>query len=137
MTPWELRKATDDLRDAWNELHAQVVGRSMTGRAEMSDALKNEIAAARSGFRQWYDGLIGRPLEEAFGLYSAEYQNQLAIYRKVAAKSAQSLKAIGEKPKYSALDQWVERPSGFLPGVVIGAGLLVLGWYLINKQKKR
>lgn len=138
MTPWELRKATDDLRDAWNDLNAQVVGKGVKGRADVSDDLKNEIAASVTAFRSWYEGLIGRPLEEALGLYSDEFQNQLAVYRRVAAKSVAKLKTLKESPKFKPLAEWVERPSGlgFSSGVVVTLGLLALGWFLLNKQKK-
>lgn len=137
MTPWELRKASSELNDEWNKLYAQLVGRSVKGRAEVADDFKNEVSVARNAFRQWYDTLLDRPIEEALGLYGDEYQNQLAIFRSIGTKSNKVLKGIGEQPTYSKLDQWVERPTGFVPGMVVGIGLLLFGWYLISNKRTK
>jgi len=99
--------------------------------------MKNEIAASRGAFREWYEGLIDRPLEEALGLYNNEFQNQLSMYRKIATSTNQALKTLGEKPKYSTLEAWVERPSGFVPGFVVGVGILLVGWFLLQKKRKQ
>jgi hypothetical protein len=137
VNPWELRTATDSLRDSWNELHAQVVGKGVTGREGITDQMKNEVAVARTHFRSWYDGLLDRPIEEALGLYNAEFQGQLRAYRAVADKTSKALKKLGEKPTYSTLSELIDRPTGFVPGVVIGVGILFVGWYLLQKQKKK
>jgi hypothetical protein len=137
MTPWELREAASNLNDEWNKLYTQLVGRTIQGRAEVTNDLKNEVSASRNSFRRWYDTLLDRPIEEAFGLYGDEYQNQLKVYRGVAGKSINVLKKLGERPGFEKLDQWVERPSGLLPGMVIGIGILLFGWYLTTKKKSK
>lgn len=137
MTPWELREAATNLNNEWNKLYGQLVGRGVKGRAEVSDDFKNEVSASRNSFRQWYDTLLDRPLEEALGLYGDEYQNQLTVYRSVAGKSGKLLKKLGEQPGFGKLDQWVERPSGFVPGVVVGIGILLLGWYLTTRKQTK
>jgi len=137
MTPWELREASKNLNDEWNKLYNQLVGRTVQGRVDVSDDFKNELSASRNSFRQWYDTLLDRPFEEALGLYGDEYQNQLAVYRATAKKSTGLLKKLGEKPGFDKLDQWVERPSGFVPGVVVGIGILLLGWYLTTRKKTK
>jgi hypothetical protein len=135
MTPWELREASANLNDEWNKLYAQLVGRTVQGRAEVADDFQNQVSASRNSYRKWYDTLLDRPIEEALGLYGGEYQNQLQVYRGIVAQSQKVLKTLGEQPGFDKLDQWVERPSGFVPGVVVGIGILLLGWYLTTKKK--
>lgn len=137
MTSWELREAATNLNNEWNKLYGQLVGRGVTGRADVGDDFKNELSASRNSFRAWYDTLLDRPIEEALGLYGDEYQNQLQVYRRVAGKSTGLLKKLGEKPGFDKLDQWVERPSGFVPGIAVGIGILLLGWYLTTRKKTK
>lgn len=130
MTPGRLRSATEALRDNWNTLRNQVLGRGITPRKDLPKKLTDMVGQEFLNFRRWYDSIRDDLFSEMFGAYQREYQVQLENYQRVWALSRKALEKSpkGEKLKAQGLQEFHD-PATLSPwaiaAIALGIGLIM------------
>lgn len=124
MTPGELRAGVEELRDNWNTLANQVLGRGIAPRADLPKDFTSMVLKKKQEFRKWYDRISKAFLREMFGTYGDEFQWQIAQYQGVWEVARTILKKHSQKEtlKAPSMMQWIEKPK-FGPWLLIGLGL--------------
>lgn len=120
-TPWALRYKVDELAHKWNLLYSQMVGRALPGRPVIPPKIKAKVIAGRNGFRSWVRRLMRKPLVEALGSYTEEYNHQNLMYEKIRAEAEKALPS-GERmvaPPGTGATDW----SAFIPVILGIAGI--------------
>lgn len=102
MTPGELRRGVEELRDNWNVLRAQVLGRGIAPRADLPKAVTDQVLEFYSSFRRWYESLVKSFLTEMFGMYQREFQVQLRRYETAREISNKALSSLPKREKLKA-----------------------------------
>ena len=122
----EFQRGIAELRDGWNALRNQVVGRGTRPRKDVSKAVVGKIESDYAIFRRWYADL-GPAIP---GTHMAGYQRELARYQ-AARQLAENKLPKGEVPQAPDLETWVETESTpwWKVGVVLIAGGLA-GWLI-------
>ena len=130
-TPWALREKVNLLAQSWNELHAQVYGRSVYGRDDIADAVQKRITKERNKFRSWVVDLMKRPFIEVTGQYEDEFRMQVRRYTDVRDSAARELPE-GEEleaPENPIPEDWTEYiPAAVGTAVVVGILLIWKPW---------
>lgn len=134
MTPGRLRAATEALRDEWNTLANQVLGRGITPRKDLPKELTDLVLKEHNNFRRWYKSISEDILSEMFGAYSREYQVQLAKYQGVweVARMVLQKSPTQEKLKAAGLSEFHD-PATLSPWV-IAAIALGIGLFMWSKR---
>lgn len=130
MTPAELRRGLEELRDNWNLLRNQVLGRSVTPRPDLPEKVTKMVGEYFNSFRRWYDSIRTDFLSEMFGMYNREFQVQLGRYHEALAVSQKALKDLptGEKLKAPSMQEFKDT-SSMTPWIIAIAALGVAVYF--------
>jgi hypothetical protein len=91
MTPWELRERVAQLRDNWNLLRAQVIGRKMQARTDINPAAQQAVILGYGNFRKWYQEIQDKPFKEMFGLFESQYIDKRKKYEAIRKRALRAL----------------------------------------------
>lgn len=138
MTPGELRQAVNELRDNWNALRNQLIGRAVTPRRDVPAAVITEAQQGYDAFRRFYAKISKGFLREMFGMYQGELQAHLRNYQRIHRMAAKALKRLPKKETLKAppMGEWVETPS-LSPWLIAGVfgGIAYIFWQMRRRNK--
>lgn len=118
MLPADLRNTTELLRDNWNRLNGQILGRGISPRSDIPKKVIDAVGEKYQAFRQWYDSLDFAT--EMFGDYETPLNHYVAEYQKARNLVTGSLPA-SERQKFISLEKPFE-PS--LMNTIIGVAVI-------------
>lgn len=136
MTPSELRRGTEELRDAWNLLRNQILGRSVKPRTDLPESVTALVSEYFGDFRRWYDAISKAFLSEMFGLYNSEFQKHLKRYQEARQISLQALRKLPTGETLKAPDLSEHKDTGGLSPWVFALVAAGFAFYFWQRSKQ-